>query len=174
MCGVPQGSILGPILFNLYVTDMSTFTSSTCLHFADDTTLYKRCKVKDIPDCTNIVQNDVEYLKTWSDVNSLLFNGTKTNRGGSRDFEKGRGGALCRPPWLVGENVLCFRWSKKAKITLETISFRQNIYISISKFSPFLLIKSYNFSNFTNTLIRKEKKHFFLFLKLIRSAIFAF
>ena len=91
MCGVPQGSILGPILFNLYVTDMSTFTSSTCLHFADDTTLYKRCKVKDIPDCTNIVQNDVEYLKTWSDVNSLLFNGTKTNRGGSRDFEKGRG-----------------------------------------------------------------------------------
>ena len=50
ICGVLQGSILGPMLFNLYVTDMSTFTSSTCLHFADDTTLYKRCKVKDIPD----------------------------------------------------------------------------------------------------------------------------
>ena len=55
MCGVPQGSILGPILFNLYVTDMSTFKSSTCLQFADDTTLYKRCKVKDIPDCVNII-----------------------------------------------------------------------------------------------------------------------
>ena len=77
-CGVPQGSILGHILFNLYVTDMSTFTSSTCLQFADDTTLYKRCKVKDIPDCANIIQNDVEHLKAWSDVNSLVFNGTKT------------------------------------------------------------------------------------------------
>ena len=50
-----------------------------------------------------------------------------------------RGGALCRPPWLG------FRWSKKAEITLETISFWQNISISIFKFSPFLLIKSYQF-----------------------------
>ena len=77
MCGVPQGSILGPILFNWYVTDMSTFTSSTCLQFTDDTTLYKRCKVKDTPDCANVIQNDVEHLKTWSDVNSFDFNWTK-------------------------------------------------------------------------------------------------
>ena len=78
MCGVPQGSILGPILFNLYVTDMSTFTSSTCLQFADDNTLYKRCKVKNIPDCANIIQHDVAHLKAWSDVNSLVLNGTET------------------------------------------------------------------------------------------------
>ena len=78
MCGFPQGSILGSILFNLYVTDMSTFTSSTCLQFADDTTLYKRCKVKDIPDCANIIQNEEEHLKAWSDVKSLVFNRTKT------------------------------------------------------------------------------------------------
>ena len=58
---------------------MSMFTSSTFLQFADDTTLYKRCsKVKDIPDCANIIQNDIEHLKAWSDVNSLFFNGTKT------------------------------------------------------------------------------------------------
>ena len=72
MCGVPQVSILGPMVFNLYVTDMSTFTSSTCLQFTDDTTLYKRCKVKDIPDRANITQN-VVYLKPWSDVNSLVL-----------------------------------------------------------------------------------------------------
>ena len=46
MCGVPQSSILGPIPFNFNVTDMSTFTSSTCLQFADDTNLNKRCKAK--------------------------------------------------------------------------------------------------------------------------------
>ena len=57
---------------------MSKFTSSTCLQFADDSTLYKRCKVTDIPDCANIIQNDEEHLKDWSDVNSLVFNGTKT------------------------------------------------------------------------------------------------
>ena len=34
-------------------------------------------KVKDIRDCAEIIQNDVEFLKAWSDVNSLVFNGTK-------------------------------------------------------------------------------------------------
>ena len=66
MCGVAD------------VTDVSAFTRSTCLQFADDTILYKRCKVKDIPDCATIIQNDVEHLKSWSDVNSLVFNRTKT------------------------------------------------------------------------------------------------
>ena len=42
---------------------MSRFTSSTCLQVADGTTLYKRCKVKDIPVCANIIQNDAEHLK---------------------------------------------------------------------------------------------------------------
>ena len=78
ICGVHQGSILGPVLFNLYVTDMSTFTSSMCLQFADDALLYKRCEVNDIPGCANIIQNDAEHLKAWTDVNSLVYNGTKT------------------------------------------------------------------------------------------------
>ena len=46
--------------------------------------------------------------------------------------------------WPV-KKMLGFRWSKKAEITLETISFWQNISISIFKFSPFLSIKSYQF-----------------------------
>ena len=66
------------------------------------------------------------------------------------------------------KKVLGFRWPKKAKITLETISFWQNIYISILKFSPFLysmkafrwnlfqFIKIYLFTKFA--LIKKEKK----------------
>ena len=43
------------------------------------------------------------------------------------------------------KKMLGFRWSKKAKKTLKTISFLQNIYISIYKLSPFLMIKSYQF-----------------------------
>ena len=63
------------------------------------------------------------------------------------------------------KKILGFRWSKKAKITLETISFWQNISISIFKFSPFLYTMKacqwnlINFSKFANALIRKEKKH---------------
>ena len=63
------------------------------------------------------------------------------------------------------KKVLDFRWSKKAKMTSETISFWQNIYISILKFSPFLYSMKpfneifFNFSKFTNALIKKEKKY---------------
>ena len=62
------------------------------------------------------------------------------------------------------KKILGFRWSKKAKITLETISFWQNISISIFKFSPFLYTMKacqwnlINCSKFANTLTRKEKK----------------
>ena len=43
------------------------------------------------------------------------------------------------------KKILDFRWSKKAEITLETVSFWQNISVCIFKFSPFLSIKSYQF-----------------------------
>ena len=56
-----------------------------------------------------------------------------------------RRGAVCRPPWLAGKKILGFRWFKWAEITLEAISVWQNISISIFNFSPFLLIKSYQF-----------------------------
>ena len=63
------------------------------------------------------------------------------------------------------KKILGFRWSKKTKITLETISFCQNISISIFKFYPSLnTIKAsqwnlINFSKFLKALIRKEIKH---------------
>ena len=63
------------------------------------------------------------------------------------------------------KNILGFGWSKKAKITLETIRFWQNVSISTFKFSPPLYaIKAcqwnlINFSKLAKALIRKEKKH---------------
>ena len=59
---------------------------------------------------------------------------------------------LKRGALYVGHNgwpakkILEFRWSKKAEVTLETISFWQDISISVFKFSPFLSTESYQFS----------------------------
>ena len=56
MCGISQGSTLGPIIFILYVTDIYI---KYVFQFTDHPTLYKRCEVKDISDCANIILKDL-------------------------------------------------------------------------------------------------------------------
>ena len=46
--GATQGSILGRILFNFCIHNLSESSTGECLQFADDTTLYRHCKPKDI------------------------------------------------------------------------------------------------------------------------------
>ena len=60
-------------------------------------------------------------------------------RVGYSDFEKGWHSMSTNHGWPT-KKMLGFRWSKMAKITLETISFWQNISMSIFKVSPFLYI----------------------------------
>ena len=71
---------------------------------------------------------------------------TSITQGRIQSFLKGGEGALYvgYPDWLAKE-ILGFRWSKKVEVTLETISFWQNISVSIFKFAPFLSIKYHQF-----------------------------
>ena len=52
--GVPQGSILGPALFNLYTIDLVENVNCDSLQYADDCTLYKHSKLKNLK---NVLKN---------------------------------------------------------------------------------------------------------------------
>ena len=74
--GVPQGSILGPLLFLLYINDLPTVLSpdTFCAIFADDTKIGR--KMTTVNDST-ILQNDINNMTKWGDKWGLKFNQSK-------------------------------------------------------------------------------------------------
>ena len=78
MTGVPQGSILGPLLFIIYVNDLpSCFELSNVNMYADDTTFYFSSFEFDIIKCT--LQKDLNNIYDWLKANKLSLNVAKTN-----------------------------------------------------------------------------------------------
>ena len=69
--GVPQGSVLGPFLFIVYVNDMPNVVSSDLYMFADDTKLYRT--ITSESDC-NILQQDLNNVIDWGNMWLTNFN----------------------------------------------------------------------------------------------------
>jgi hypothetical protein len=71
MSGVPQGSVLGPLLFLVYVNDIWRNTASTVRLFADDCVIYRKIiKNEDM----EILQRDLDRLGEWSVENAMKIN----------------------------------------------------------------------------------------------------
>ena len=68
---VPQGSVLGPILFSIYINDLEEGVTSKILKFADDTKLFR--KIKGNGD-KHQLQDNIDKLIEWSEKWELLFN----------------------------------------------------------------------------------------------------
>ena len=103
--GVPQGSILGPLLFSLYINDLPlSISNSLCEMFADDTSLQTRHS--ELNGVSKQLQKNVNELIDWTELNHMALNSQKTKCMLVTTYQKRHTLTSSLPPIYIGNNKI--------------------------------------------------------------------
>ena len=158
--GVPQGSILGPILFLIFVNDLPSSVSSSLLYiFADDTKCLKH--ITDLGDCLAL-QQDINLLTSWSVRWNLSFNAMKCV-----NLRFSAGLSVDHSYYICGQPV-ARKWSYR------DLGIIMSHDLSWKNHHDFILSKAYRFlgllrRTFSTVDCNQAKK--ILYLSLVRSQL---
>ena len=87
--GVPQGSVLGPLLFLIYINDLPDNLKSNCKIFADDTSLFYKVFDKHVSRAT--LNKDLELINNWAFQWKMQFNPDRNKQAQELYFSKKAG-----------------------------------------------------------------------------------
>jgi len=146
--GVPQGSILGPLLFNLYINDLPSVLKLTKIHiYADDIQIYLYCNKHYISKSLNDINLDLDRIYNWAKSNHLCINPSKSKCLiiGKKQIDTSE----FIPPHIGNEPINFCNHAKNLGITFnQTLNWDNHISIVVGKVYGMLRIlwKSQHFT----------------------------
>ena len=125
--GVPQGTILWPILFLIYVNDTSSYISSSIKMFADDTKVYR--EITDLENDTSALQTDIVRLGDWATLWQLRFNPEKCE---TMRITHSRDRSV--PSYIMGSRIMPVKYTKDLGILITSdLWWSAQIYAVVHK-----------------------------------------
>ena len=155
--GVPQGSILGPLLFTVLLNDIKNVIKN-CQHhcYADDTQIFKKTNIQNIAECVKLINNDLDNIATFSINNCLQINADKSHYiilGTKKKLSELKNVDI---PDVKMNNELISREKEVKNLGVifdETLSFNKHITEIISN-AIGRLKQAYRFKNFLSQEVR--------------------
>ena len=164
LSGVPQGSILGPLLFLIFINDLPQYVRySLSLLFADDTKCLS--PISSILDC-QLLQSDLDQLSTWSSEWRLLFNESKCSLL-SFTSSSSRNASNLFPYYINNREVVACAYHKDLGITMSNdLSWsKHTTQITCNAYRILGLLRR-SFSAISSTATKKR-----LYVSLVRSQL---
>ena len=149
--GIPQGSILGPILFTIFINDLPEGLKNICKIFADDTKVYGSSKE------SKSIQEDIDKLQEWSLKWNLYFNVEKC-----KVMHIGKNNPETKYTMKKGENssdIATCEEEKDLGVTFDrNLNFNKHIELAIGKANKMLGLIKRTFSYLTKDIFLKLYK----------------
>lgn len=127
--GVPQGSLLGPFLFNLYINDIEQHLNTQCLLFADDIKIFRAISSSD--DC-EVLQSSLQHVENWCVSNCMRLNISKC-----AVVTYHRSGDFLRFPYSLQNEIICRKSTIRdlGVLLAEDLTYHEHINVTCSRAS---------------------------------------